>query len=341
MLLYNINYERGEINSNGSRRYRTALSGNTFGVGIIDEEGNILADERDSYKPPEGKGIIPSEAKKHHENVSLQLFEKSLESSGLDMREIDIISYSMGPGLPPPLLFTAKFAHEIASKFHKPIIGIHHGIAHIEIGRLLTGCKDAVVVYLSGGHNAILAFVEDSYKIFGETEDITVGNLLDTVARAMGLEMPGGPKIEELAKKGKNYIQLPYTVKGMDVSFSGIQTAVMKLMKKYNREDIAFSLQETCFAMLTEVTERALAHTEKNEVLLVGGVAANKRLQDMMKTMCEERGAKMYVVPSKYSGDNGVMIAWTGLLSYMKNLVVDVKEIIKPKWRIDEIKWFI
>ncbi|MGC8993360.1 MAG: KEOPS complex N(6)-L-threonylcarbamoyladenine synthase Kae1 [Candidatus Aenigmatarchaeota archaeon] len=316
-------------------------SGYTFGVGIIDEDGKILSDERDTYKPPAGKGIIPTEAKRHHESVSKILFEQALKNSGLSIDEIDIISYSMGPGLPPPLLYTAKFAYEISKKFKKPIVGVHHGIAHIEIGRLLTGCKDAVVVYLSGGHNAILAYVNDSYKVFGETEDITIGNLLDTVARSIGLEMPGGPKIEELAKNGKQYIPLPYTVKGMDVSFSGIQTAVLKLINKYKKEDIAFSLQETCFAMLTEVTERALAHTEKNEVLLVGGVAANKRLQEMMKIMCEERGAKFYVVPHKYSSDNGVMIAWTGLLAYKRNLIENTKDLIKPRWRIDEVKWFI
>ena len=300
-----------------------------------------MADERDTYKPPIGKGIIPTEAKEHHKSVSSILFEKALNHANLKIEEIDIVSYSMGPGLPPPLLFTAKFAHEISKKFKKPIVGVHHGIAHIEIGRLLTGCKDAVIVYLSGGHNAILAFVDNSYKVFGETEDITIGNLLDTVARSIGLEMPGGPKIEELAKKGKKYIPLPYSVKGMDVSFSGIQTAVLKLIKDYKKEDIAFSLQETCFAMLTEVTERALAHTEKNEVLLVGGVAANKRLQEMMKIMCEERGAKMFVVPQEYSSDNGVMIAWTGLLAYKRNLFEETKDLIKPKWRIDEVKWFI
>jgi universal protein Kae1 len=314
----------------------------TFGIGIVSEDGEILADERDVYNPPEGKGIIPSDARQHHEKVSKEVLEKVMKSANITFKEIDIISYSAGPGLPPSLLFTAKFAKDLAEKFSKPLIKIHHGIGHIEIGRLLTSCKDAVVVYLSGGHNSILAFVNDSYKVFGETQDITIGNLFDTVAREMGFSMPGGPKIEELAKDGKSYITLPYTVKGMDVSFSGIQTAVMKLIREgISKEDIAFSLQETCFAMLTEVAERALAHTEKNELLLVGGVASNKRLQEMMKKMCEERGTKFYVVPTKYSSDNGVMIAYAGLLAYKRGLVEPFKDLIKPKWRIDEVKWFI
>jgi universal protein Kae1 len=314
----------------------------TFAIGVVSEDGEILADERDVYNPPKGKGIIPSDARQHHEKVSKEVLEKVMKFANITFKEIDIISYSAGPGLPPPLLFTAKFAKYLAEKFSKPLAKIHHGIGHIEIGRLLTSCKDAVVVYLSGGHNAILAFVNDSYKVFGETQDITIGNLFDTVAREMGFSMPGGPKIEELAKNGKSYITLPYTVKGMDVSFSGIQTAVMKLIReRISKEDIAFSLQETCFAMLTEVAERALAHTEKNELLLVGGVASNKRLQEMMKKMCEERGTKFYVVPTKYSSDNGVMIAYAGLLAYKKGFDKPFEDLIKPKWRIDEVNWFI
>ena len=314
----------------------------TFGIGIVSEDGKILADEREVYKPPEGKGIIPIDAKKHHEKVSKEILERALKASGVNFSEIDIVSYSAGPGLPPPLLFTAEFANELSGKYSKPLVKVHHGIAHIEIGRLLTGCKDAIVVYLSGGHNAILAYVGDSYKVFGETQDITIGNLFDTIARVMNLPMPGGPKIEELAKNGSTYIQLPYVVKGMDVSFSGIQTAVLKLISsKVRKEDIAFSLQETCFAMLTEAAERALAHTEKNELLLVGGVASNKRLQEMMEKMCEERGAKFYVVPQKYSSDNGVMIAYAGLLAYKKGFDQLLDDLIKPKWRIDEVKWFI
>jgi universal protein Kae1 len=314
----------------------------TFGIGIVSEDGEVLADEREVYKPPEGKGIIPTEAKEHHQEASKAVLERAIKVAKIPLEKVDIISYSAGPGLPPPLLFTAKFAKELAEKFSKPLVKVHHGIAHIEIGRLLTGCKDAVIVYLSGGHNAILAFVNDSYKVFGETQDITVGNLFDTIAREMRLSMPGGPKMEELAKNGNNYVFLPYAVKGMDVSFSGIQTAVLKLISEgVNKEDIAFSLQETCFAMLTEVAERALAHTEKNELLLVGGVASNKRLQEMMNKMCEERGAKFYAVPAKYSSDNGVMIAYAGLLAYKKGFDKPFEDLIKPKWRIDEVRWFI
>jgi len=309
----------------------------TFGIGIMDEKGNILADVRDVYIPKIGKGIIPKEAKEHHEKVANDILEKALGISKLSLEDIDIISYSAGPGLPPPLLFTANFAHNLSISYKKPIIPVNHCCGHIEIGKFKTGAKDPLVVYLSGGNTQLIAYVEKRYRIFGETMDIPLGNCLDVVAREMGLPMPGGPQLERLAKNGR-YVELPYTVKGMDVSFSGIETAAIKLLRKgVRKEDVAYSLQETCFSMLTEVAERALAHVGKDEVLLVGGVAANKRLQEMVKIMCEERGAKMYVVPEEYSGDNGVMIALVGILAYKSGWEA-FKDKIKPKWRIDEVE---
>jgi N6-L-threonylcarbamoyladenine synthase len=285
-------------------------------------------------------GIIPDKAAKSHKENSKIVLEKALESSGLKIKDVDVISYAAGSGLPPCLLVGANFAKELSIRNKKPLIPVCHQIAHLEIGLLKTEAKDPVFVYLSGGNTQIIAFVENVYRIFGETEDIPVGNCLDVVAREMGLPMPGGPEIEKLASRGK-YVELPYVVKGMDVSYSGIATAAINLLKKgVAKEDIAYSLQEICFAMLTEVTERALAHTEKDEVLLVGGVAANKRLQEMMKRMCKGREAKAYTVPEEYASDNGVMIAWTGLLAFKKAWKPDFKDLIKPKWRIDEIKWF-
>ena len=285
-------------------------------------------------------GIIPDKAAKSHKENSKIVLEKALESSGLKIKDVDVISYAAGSGLPPCLLVGANFAKELSIRNKKPLIPVCHQIAHLEIGLLKTEAKDPVFVYLSGGNTQIIAFVENVYRIFGETEDIPVGNCLDVVAREMGLPMPGGPEIEKLASRGK-YVELPYVVKGMDVSYSGIATAAINLLKKgVAKEDVAYSLQEICFAMLTEVTERALAHTEKDEVLLVGGVAANKRLQEMMKRMCKGREAKAYTVPEEYASDNGVMIAWTGLLAFKKAWKPDFKDLIKPKWRIDEIKWF-
>jgi tRNA A37 threonylcarbamoyltransferase TsaD len=153
----------------------------------------------------------------------------------------------------------------------------------------------------------------------------------------MGFGFPGGPKIAELAKKSKNYIELPYAIKGMDVSFGGIQTNIQqKLAKGFKKEDLAFSIQETVFAMLVEASERAMAHTEKKELLLGGGVACNERLQEMCSIMCKERKAKSYVPENQFLTDNGLMIAWQGILQ-KKQANKKYDQDIKPRQRTDDI----
>jgi N6-L-threonylcarbamoyladenine synthase len=311
----------------------------TFGIGIVDNK-KIIANEKSVYIPKKGFGIIPKEAAQHHSENALNVLRKALENAGLKMDDLDLIAFSTGPGLPQCLRVGAVFARALALKYSKPLIPVNHCIAHIEIGKLMTEAKDPVVLYLSGGNTQVIAYTEGRYRVFGETQDIPIGNALDNLARGLNLEMPGGPAIENLAKNGK-YIELPYVVKGMDLSFAGLTTeAVKRFENGAKAEDISFSFQETCFAMLTEVTERAVAHTDKEEVLLVGGVAANKRLQEMLTIMTEERGAKFFVVPHEYSGDQGASIAWTGILAYQKGYETSVENSqIKQKWRIDEVEW--
>ncbi|MFH0711255.1 MAG: KEOPS complex N(6)-L-threonylcarbamoyladenine synthase Kae1 [Candidatus Aenigmatarchaeota archaeon] len=310
----------------------------TFGIGIVTSEGKILANEKDMYKSQLGKGIIPTEAGEHHRRVSEEILMKALEKAKIKIDDVDLIAYSAGPGLPPPLVAGSDFAFSLSKKIKKKLIPVNHCVAHLEIGKLMTDVKDPVYVYLSGGNTQIIAFTEGRYRIFGETEDIPVGNCFDVFARDAGLPMPGGPEIEKIAKGGK-YVELPYVVKGMDLSFTGILTKARRLYEDgISKKDLAFSLQETCFSMLVEVTERAVAHTNKSEVLLVGGVVANKRLQEMMKIMCDERGAKMYVAPEEYSGDQGTMIAWVGILSEKSGYNQKIKDKVNQNWRIDEVE---
>ncbi len=310
----------------------------TFGVGVVNDRGKILSDSRDMFVPKPGKGFVPKELADHHIEFAFKIVDDALKKSSLKLHDLDLIAFSQGPGIPNSLRIGAAAARFLATKFNKPLVGVNHPVAHIEIGKLNTGAKDPIVVYLSGGNTQIIAHVEGKYRVFGETEDIPVGNCFDVVAREISLPYPGGSNIEKFAKNG-NYVELPYIVKGMDQSFSGIATAAVKKFKAgVRKEDICYSLQETCFAMLTEVTERAMAHTEKKEVLLVGGVAANKRLQEMMNKMCEERGAKMFVVDENFSGDNGTMIAWTGLLQYSTEKKQTKDTSIKQNWRTDEVK---
>ena len=307
------------------------------GVGIVDSDGNILAMTGKQLFPEEG-GIHPRIAAEHHAEWIPKLIPEAIEQSGLSYDDIDLISFSQGPGLGPALRIVATSARSLALSLKKPIIGVNHCIGHVEVGKLDTGAVNPVSLYVSGGNSQVIAYESGRYRIFGETLDIAIGNCLDHFGRETGLGHPGGPVIEKLAKQG-SYIDLPYVVKGMDFSFSGLLSAALREAKKGTpMEDICFSLQETAFSMLVEVTERALSHTQKDEVMLCGGVSANSRLREMLKTMSEEHGAKFYMPEMKLCGDNGVMIAWLGLLMCREFGPMELSETeIIQRFRTDEV----
>lgn len=307
------------------------------GVGIVDSDGNILAMAGKQLFPEEG-GIHPRIAAEHHAKWIPQLIPQAVEEAGISYKDIDLISFSQGPGLGPALRIVATSARTLALSLNKPIIGVNHCIGHVEIGKLDTGAVNPVSLYVSGGNSQVIAFESGRYRIFGETLDIAIGNCLDHFGRETGLGHPGGPVIEKLAKSG-SYIDLPYVVKGMDFSFSGLLSAALRAHEKgIAIEDICFSLQETAFAMLVEVTERALSHTQKDEVMLCGGVSANTRLREMLNTMADEHGAKFYMPEMKLCGDNGVMIAWLGLLMNKEFGPMDIKDTgIIQRFRTDEV----
>src|SRR3989338_522014 len=200
----------------------------TFGIGIVDN-GKILANVKDSYTTEKG-GIIPSAAAAHHKQVAESILYKALTEAGIEMKEIKAIAFSCGPGLSPCLLAGMHFAKKLAKENSLPIIPVNHCVAHLEIGKI-TGAEDPVLLYASGANTQIIAYAGGKYRVFGETLDIGVGNFIDTFARHAGLGFPGGPKIAKIVEKlegevdkeklGSHYIELPYSIKGMDVSFSG------------------------------------------------------------------------------------------------------------------------
>lgn len=309
----------------------------TIGIGIVDSNCNILTNVSKMFKPKEG-GIHPREAANYHAQQLPSLIKEAISKSNLDFSDIDLIAFSQGPGLGPCLRTTATAARALSLTLNIPIVGVNHCIAHLEIGRATTNCTDPVLLYVSGGNTQVIAFVNGKYRVFGETLDIGIGNMLDKFGRFANMKFPSGPTIEKLAKDG-DYITLPYSIKGMDLSFSGILTSAINLLRKGHKiEDLCYSLQETTFAMLTEVTERAMAHTEKEEVLLGGGVARNKRLQEMLNLMAIERGAKFFVPKGELCVDNGAMIAWTGLLMHKSGIKMRINEtIVRQKFRTDEV----
>ncbi len=307
----------------------------TLGIGIVDSEGNILANEFGKYEKDEG--IHPREAANLHAENVVPLISKAVEKADIDSEDIDLVAFSQGPGLGPCLRTVATAARSLSLSLDVPLIGVNHCIAHIEIGRLRTDAEDPVLLYVSGGNTQIIAYTKGRYRIFGETLDIGLGNMLDKFGRENGMLFPAGPQIEKKAKAGGKLLSLPYSVKGMDVAFSGILTSALN-HEEERLEDVCYSLQETTFAMLTEVTERALAHTLKNEVLLGGGVTRNNRLREMVEIMAEERGAYSYVPDGDLCIDNGAMIAWTGYIMNKSGITTPIEESgVRQKYRTDEV----
>lgn len=254
-----------------------------------------------------------------------------------------------------PLQSVALAARTLSLLWNKPLIGVNHCVGHIEMGREITGATNPVVLYVSGGNTQVIAYSEQRYRIFGETLDIAVGNCLDRFARTLGIpnEPAPGYNIEQLAKRGgRVLLDLPYAVKGMDCSFSGIlakvdeYAALLKAGKLLDPAtgdpvtpaDLCFSLQEHVFSMLVEITERAMAHVGSNQVLIVGGVGCNERVQEMMGVMAVERGGSVYATDERFCIDNGIMIAHAGLLAHRIGETTDLGDsTTTQRFRTDDV----
>jgi len=317
----------------------------------------VLANIRHTYITPPGEGFLPRDTAAHHRQWVLKVIEDAITKSGITMHDLDCICYTKGPGMGAPLQSVALVARTLSLLFDKPLVGVNHCVGHIEMGREITGARNPVVLYVSGGNTQVIAYSRQCYRIFGETLDIAVGNCLDRFARVINLSNDPSPgyNIEQEAKKGKRLVPLPYTTKGMDISLSGILTATEALTydKRYRANDpppdgadedhftsadLCFSLQETVFAMLVEITERAMAHIGSEEVLIVGGVGCNLRLQEMMGIMAEERGGKVFATDERFCIDNGIMIAQAGLLSYRMGFQTPLaKSTCTQRFRTDEV----
>ena len=313
----------------------------TFSCAIIEKKGKkgkILSDIKKIYRPESGEGIHPREASRHHIEHSSSVLSECLNDAKVSIKDLDLISYAAGPGLGPCLRVGAVVARSLASFYKIPIYPVNHAIGHIELGKLLTGASNPLVLLVSGGHTMLLAFLDKQWRVFGETLDITLGQLLDQFGRSIGFASPCGKNIEELASASSNYVTLPYSVKGNDVSFSGLLSATKSVAKK-SKVDACYSLQETAFAMISESVERALSFTNKKELMIVGGVAANKRLSEMLNDVCKRHGCKFFVVPLPFAGDCGSQICWTGILESQVKQSTPLKDtFVTQSWRLDSVK---
>ena len=292
----------------------------TFSFGLVTEEGITRKSYSALYRPEEG-GIHPREAADHHSNLASELISRLIEEENIVSNDVRAIAFSQGPGLGPCLRIGANVSRALSEQWEIPLVGVNHCVAHIEIGRNQTGCIDPVLLYVSGGNTQVIARAGDRYQVLGETLDIGIGNMLDKFARTQGLAFPGGPKIEQLAREWHelnpeadvDLVELPYSVQGMDLNFSGLlNAAIQKVNEGFELGAVCWSLQEHAFSACIEVAERALAHTGKSELLLGGGVACNERIREMTRIMCEQRGAVGTWPEKQYCIDNGTMIAELG-----------------------------
>ncbi|MEM2974772.1 MAG: KEOPS complex N(6)-L-threonylcarbamoyladenine synthase Kae1 [Candidatus Micrarchaeia archaeon] len=312
----------------------------TIGVGIFDSrKKKVLANERKTF--PES-GIHPRKAADFQSEEFGGVFNSALERAGVELNDVDIVAFSQGPGLGACLRISCVAARALALMCGKPVVGVNHCVAHIEISKFMTGAKDPLVVYVSGGNTQIIVGQKERrgsirglrYHVIGETLDTGIGNFLDVFAREIGEK--DARDVERLASQGRNFIQLPYTVKGMDLIFGGLLTESIKKFKEgVDKENLCFSVQETAYSMLCEAAERALALTGKKEVVVCGGVAQNRRLQTMLKIVANDWGCKFGVAPNEFNGDNGAMIAYVGCLLGKKR-TLKLREIIPiQKFRTD------
>jgi len=340
-------------------------SANKLGVGLIlHPKGGgpaaILSNIRHTLVSPPGEGFLPKDTAKHHRSWVIRLVRQAMKEAGLGVEDVSCVCFTKGPGMGAPLQSVAVAARMLSLLWGKELVGVNHCVGHIEMGREITGAQNPVVLYVSGGNTQVIAYAAQRYRIFGEALDIAVGNCLDRFARTLRISNDPAPgyNIEQMAKLGKHLVDLPYAVKGMDCSFSGILARIDIIAEKLEgnpggwkdegtgevitREDLCFSLQETVFAMLVEITERAMAHVGSSQVLIVGGVGSNERLQEMMGIMARDRRGSVFATDERFCIDNGIMIAHAGLLAYRTGSTTSLEDsTCTQRFRTDEIlvKW--
>ncbi|WVO16126.1 tRNA N6-adenosine threonylcarbamoyltransferase [Cryptococcus depauperatus] len=342
-------------------------SANKLGCGIISHapsengEGTVvtvLSNVRHTYITPPGEGFLPSDTARHHREWIVRVIGEAVKKAGVRIGDLDCIAFTKGPGMGTPLQVGALVARTLSLLHNIPLVGVNHCVGHIEMGRQITSSHNPIVLYVSGGNTQVIAYSQQRYRIFGETLDIAIGNCLDRFARVIGLRNDPSPgyNIEREARKGKRFVTLPYGTKGMDISLAGILHAVEAYTKdrRYRTwdqleglddvediispHDLCFSLQETTFAMLVEITERAMAHVGARDVLIVGGVGCNLRLQEMMGIMAKERNGRVFATDESFCIDNGIMIAQAGLLAFrMGQKTLIEKTGVTQRYRTDAV----
>lgn len=274
-------------------------------------------------------GVVPEIASRMHiENITLVL-EELLEKAHMTMEEIDVIAVTYGPGLIGSLLVGVEAAKTLSYVYKKPLIPVHHIAGHIYANNLVTEMQfPLLALVVSGGHTELIRMNEHySFEKLGGTLDDAVGEAYDKVARVLNLPYPGGPKVDALAHLGKDTYALPIPKDdaSYDFSFSGLKSAVINLVhneeqrgNKIRREDLACSFQSRVCEILVKKTKRAIETYQIKNLIVAGGVAANRGLRESLEKMSKEIGVPVHFPPMKYCTDNAAMIATAGYFAYQK-----------------------
>lgn len=302
----------------------TAASVVRNGTDIV---SNVVASQIESHK--RFGGVVPEIASRHHVEQMTIVVEEALEQAEVTMDEIDAIAVTEGPGLVGALIIGVNAAKAIAFAHQKPLIGVHHIAGHIYANRLIEEMQFPLLsLVVSGGHTELVLMKKHgSFEVIGETRDDAAGEAYDKVARTLGLPYPGGPHIDKLAHEGTSSVKLPraWLEEGSyDFSFSGLKSAVINTLhnaeqrgEEIDVKDLAASFQESVVEVLTEKTKRAVEEYGVKQLLLAGGVAANKGLRARLTEMFGEReDLELVIPPLSLCTDNAAMIAAAGTVMY-------------------------
>ncbi len=290
---------------------------------------NIVASQIESHK--RFGGVVPEIASRHHVESMTLVLEEALEKANLNYEDIDAIAVTEGPGLVGALLIGVNAAKAVAFAHNIPLVGVHHIAGHIYANRLVTEMKFPLLsLVVSGGHTELVYMEEHGeFKVLGETRDDAAGEAYDKVARTLHLPYPGGPHIDRLAHEGQPTVKLPraWLEEGSyDFSFSGLKSAVINTLHNAEQRgehiepaDLAASFQNSVIEVLVEKTRKAAEEYHVKQVLLAGGVAANKGLRsELQKTFDNIPSVELVIPPLSLCTDNAAMIAAIGSVMFEK-----------------------
>ena len=298
-----------------------------------EEIATVISSQIDIHK--NYGGVVPEIASRHHvKNITIVL-EECLEKANMTIDDVDAIAITYGPGLIGSLLIGLEAAKTLSFIYNKPLIPVHHIAGHIYANSLVKELKfPLLAVVVSGGHTEIIEMKKHySFEKLGGTLDDAIGECYDKVARVIGLEYPGGPKLDKLAKEGKDTYKLPIPLQddSYNFSFSGLKSAVINLAhneeqrgEELRKSDLAASFQKVAVESIVSKVKKAIEEKNIKNVIVAGVLAANNGLRESMQKMTEELGVELSIPPMKYCTDNGTMIAAAGYYAYLDGRRADL-----------------